>query len=99
MEALGIYPASTVVKVGDTVPDILEGKNAGAWSIGVTQTGSEVGYPLEDLESMNATARNACLAQAEQKLFAAGADEVIRTLAELPALIDSLDQQIAKGKP
>ena len=99
MEALGIYPASTVVKVGDTVPDIREGKNAGVWSIGVTQTGSEVGYPLEDLEAMNATERSACLAQAEQKLFAAGADEVIRTLAELPALIESLDQQIAKGKP
>lgn len=29
MEALGIYPASTVVKVGDTVPDIREGKMRG----------------------------------------------------------------------
>ena len=48
---------------------------------------------------MDATKRSECLAQAEQKLFAAGADEVIRTLAELPALIETLDQQLAKGKP
>ena len=48
---------------------------------------------------MDATERSRCLTQAEQTLFAAGADEVIRTLAELPALIETLDQQLAKGMP
>ena len=33
MEALAIYPPSAVLKIGDTVPDIEEGRAAGAWSI------------------------------------------------------------------
>ena len=35
MRRLNVYPPSAVVKVGDTVVDIQEGKNAGAWSIGI----------------------------------------------------------------
>src|SRR5205823_3265316 len=48
MEALGVYPPALVVKVGDTVPDIAEGRNAGVWSVGVTRTGSEVGCTEEE---------------------------------------------------
>src|SRR5690606_15450036 len=43
MEATGVYPPCCVVKVGDTVFDIEEGLNAGAWSIGVVAASSHVG--------------------------------------------------------
>lgn len=32
MRQLNVFPVKSVVKVGDTLTDILEGKNAGAWS-------------------------------------------------------------------
>ncbi len=49
MEQLGIFPPSAVVKVGDTVPDIQAGRNAGVWTVGVTETGSEFGLTQEEL--------------------------------------------------
>jgi phosphonoacetaldehyde hydrolase len=32
---MGIYPINAVVKVDNTVPGILEGINAGCWTVGV----------------------------------------------------------------
>jgi phosphonoacetaldehyde hydrolase len=34
------YPLSAFVKVGDTPADIAEGKNAGSWTVGVSETGN-----------------------------------------------------------
>src|SRR5262249_49245934 len=50
MEALDVYPPLTVLKVGDTVPDIQEGLNAGVWSTGVTATSSAVGCTEAEFE-------------------------------------------------
>lgn len=43
MKALGVYPPSRCVKVGDTPSDIEEGRNAGMWTVGVVATGNEAG--------------------------------------------------------
>lgn len=43
MKALGVYPPSRCVKVGDTPSDIEEGRNAGMWTVGVVETGNEAG--------------------------------------------------------
>jgi len=40
MQRLGVVDARQVVKIGDTVVDIHEGKNAGVWTIAVL-TGSQ----------------------------------------------------------
>lgn len=45
MRALGVYPPSHCVKIGDTPSDIEEGRNAGMWTIGITDTGNEAGKP------------------------------------------------------
>ncbi len=37
---LGVYPAFRAVKVGDTVPDMQAGRNAGVWTVGVARTGN-----------------------------------------------------------
>ena len=41
MEGLGLFPPATVVKVGDTTADIVEGLSAGAWSVGVLRSSSD----------------------------------------------------------
>ena len=35
---LGVYPLQTMVKVGDTLPDIEEGLNAGMWTVSLALT-------------------------------------------------------------
>jgi phosphonoacetaldehyde hydrolase len=87
MEALGVYPPAAVLKIGDTVPDIAEGLHAGAWSVGVTQTSSEVGCTEDELETLPAAEREAKLASARQKLLAAGAHWVIPSVADLGNLL------------
>src|SRR5262245_12176697 len=48
-EALDVFPLASVVKVGDTVPDIEEGLNAGMWTIGLSVTGNEMGFSESQL--------------------------------------------------
>lgn len=90
MERTGVYPASRVLKVGDTVPDIQEGLNAGAWSVGVTSSSSLVGLTPEDFDRSAAEERAERLGRAREKFLAAGAHAVVDTIAELPALVDRI---------
>lgn len=93
MEALGVYPPSAVVKVGDTPSDMAEARNAGAWAIGVLATGSEVGVTEEQWRHAAAAQRTAWLATARNKLLAAGAHDTIDTLEDLPEKIRELEER------
>jgi len=90
MERLGVYPPSAVVKVGDTVADVQEGVNAGVWSVGITTSGSEVGLSELQWNELTRTQKSDYRARARGKLSAAKPYAVIDTLAELPALIDTI---------
>jgi phosphonoacetaldehyde hydrolase len=91
MEAAGVYPPSRVVKLGDTVPDVEEGLNAGAWSVGVTQSSSEVGCTLEEWNKLTTGERQKRISLARSKLLAAGAHHVIDSLTELPELLRKIE--------
>jgi phosphonoacetaldehyde hydrolase len=98
MEALGVYPPATVVKVGDTAPDVQEGLAAGAWAVAVLRTGSEVGCNEEEWEALSAEDRRQRLGAARAKLLAAGAHAAIETLAELPACIEDFSDRLRRGE-
>lgn len=98
MEALVVYPPATVVKVGDTVPDIGEGRAAGAWSVGVLRSGSEVGCTEAEWDALPSDERSRRLAAGREKLLAAGAHAVGETLAELPALVTELTARLRRGE-
>jgi phosphonoacetaldehyde hydrolase len=97
MEALGVCPPAAVVKVGDTVPDIGEGLHAGAWSIGVSESSSEVGCTEEELQGLPAAEGETKVGAARQKLLAAGAHRVIASVADLPAVLRD-DPRFAVGR-
>jgi phosphonoacetaldehyde hydrolase len=97
MEALGVYPPAAVVKVGDTVHDVEEGRNARAWSVGVTRTSSEVGRTEAELAALPAAERQALLGAARDKLLGAGAHAVLESVAELPGLLDALNARLRAG--
>jgi phosphonoacetaldehyde hydrolase len=87
MEALGLYPPAAVLKVGDTVPDIGEGLHAGAWSVGVLRSSSEVGCTEAELAALPLVEREAKLVATREKLLTAGAHRVIAGIDEVPGLV------------
>ncbi len=97
-ERLGVYPTEAVVKVGDTVQDILEGLNAGMWTIGLTDSGNEIGLTLEEYQLLSAEEKAARRAKAAAKLARAGAHYVAEGIAAVPALADAINQRLARGE-
>jgi phosphonoacetaldehyde hydrolase len=83
-ERLGVscITPETVVKVGDTIVDIQEGRNAGAFTVGVTLTGNEA----QTMESDDAEKVH----QSITKIFMEhGAHATVRSVAELHSLLSS----------
>lgn len=97
MEQLDVFPPAAVIKIGDTEPDIGEGRNAGVWSVGVVATGSEVGLTAEELAALSTSERNSRLAAARQKLLAAGAHYVVDSVADLPRLLVEIEERLQSG--
>jgi phosphonoacetaldehyde hydrolase len=98
MEALNIFPSAAVVKVGDTVPDIGEGLSAGAWSVGVLRTSSDVGCTEQEWDALPNVERGRRLASSREKLLAAGAHAAIETLAELPDILNEIEARLKRGE-
>ena len=84
-----VYPMSRTIKVGDTPADMAEGRNAGMFCIGVSETGNEVGHSQEALAAMSTDEKEGLIAKAETRLLRAGADVVLRSAADLPAWISA----------
>lgn len=88
---LGVYPASAVIKVDDTEPGIGEGVAAGCLTVGVTLSGNIAGRTPQELAALSPAEVDAIRAEAGERLKAAGADYLIDTVADLPALIERLE--------
>ncbi|MHC9537071.1 phosphonoacetaldehyde hydrolase [Dellaglioa sp. BT-FLS60] len=80
-----------IIKVGDTIIDIAEGKNANVISVGVVESSSLIGLTLTEFNDLPSTERASKIASATQQFKAAGADYIILNLTELPALIEKLN--------
>lgn len=80
METLGLMDVSRVMKVGDTVSDIKEGKNAGLVSVGVIEGSSVMGLTREEYEALSPQEKAAADARVRQIYLDAGADAVIQDI-------------------
>lgn len=94
---LDIYPLSSAIKIGDTVADIEEGINAGMWTIGVTKSGNEVGYSMDEIATINQEILNFKIEKAKQKLLNAGAHFVCEGVWDCLPVIDIINNLIIKG--
>jgi phosphonoacetaldehyde hydrolase len=90
--------AAAAVKVGDTESDILEGLNAGMWSVGVSATGNEVGMNAEVWEALAKEERTHLTARAHEKLREAGAHYVVERAALLEPILEEIDARLAAGE-
>jgi phosphonoacetaldehyde hydrolase len=90
MVDLVAYPPAAIIKVDDTEPGIKEGVAAGCVTVGVALSGNAVGKTPEELAAMDPSDVDVLRQQATEILKAAGADHVIDTVADLPALVRRL---------
>jgi phosphonoacetaldehyde hydrolase len=98
MEILGIYPPNRCVKVGDTLPDIAEGLNAGMWTVAVTETSSDMGKTQSEIRGLAKAERLARIGMVGGRFLDAGAHHVIDSIRNLPEAIDELESSIRKGE-
>ena len=94
---LDVYPMWTIVKVDDTPIGIEAGRNAGCWTVGVTRTGNGVGLSQAQLAELPAEQIKQRCEQAAKQLTDAGAHFTIESIAELPALIETIDAMAEDG--
>jgi len=93
-EKMNIYPLGQMVKIGDTVADIQEGKNAGMWTIGLTKSGNELGMSFGETEKADPDWLAEKIDLAGEKLLNAGADFVAEGVWDCWATLEEIDQQI-----
>ena len=90
MEALGVTKVQNVMKVGDTVSDIKEGKNAGAIAVGILEGSSEMALTEEEYEALSDAEKEEKLAKVTRRYQEAGADYMIRNMSELVELVNKI---------
>lgn len=95
---LQVYPMAAMVKVGDTLPDIEEGLNAGMWTVGVALTGNMVGLGEAEFAQLSAEEVVALRREAGARFFAAGAHYVIDSIADLPPVLERIDARVRNGE-
>jgi phosphonoacetaldehyde hydrolase len=84
---LGVWPLSRVVKVDDAEAGVAEGRAAGCFTVGISASGNGVGLSQADLLALSRSDRNARISASARALKAAGADIVIETVRDLPAVL------------
>ena len=94
MRKFEVYPPCCVVKVGDTAADMKEGKNAGAWSVGIIEGSSAANLTPELAGTISEEEKKEHFARAEKILKEAGADYVIKTIRELPDVIEKINKRL-----
>ncbi len=92
METLKISSVHAAVKVGDTVSDIQEGKNAGMISIGIIEGSSVMGISQEEYEKLTDAQKEQECDRVRRVYEDCGADYVIRNMSELCALLDHIEK-------
>ncbi len=86
------------VKIGDTISDIEEGRNAGMWTIAVARTGNETGLTEIELTALEPGDREAAISGARTRLLAAGAHYAVNSVAECDAILDEIEERLGRGE-
>lgn len=97
LQQLMVFPPASCVKIGDTPSDMEEGVNAGMWTIGIVDSGNEIGLRPAEWSALSRDSRDHRRAQARHRLQKAGAHYVANTLGEAVVLMDRLEQRLRIG--
>ena len=99
LQAMNLHgKARQVIKVDDTAPGLAEGLAAGAWTVGVSISGNAIGWTHESWLQASAKEQAQARTEARALRIAAGAHEVIDSVADLPDAIARIEQRMALGE-
>ncbi len=96
-ERLDVFPMSAVVAVDDTPIGIEAGRNAGAWTVGITRTGNGLGLSRDEIEALDPRDLAARMAKVAADLERAGAHYVVGSVADLPLVLDDIGGRLGHG--
>lgn len=89
-QRLNVYPMDSVLVVDDTVVGIEAGRNAGAITVGITQTGNALGLSEAEVAALPPRELRERLATIEAEFLAHGADFTLPSVAAIPELVKRL---------
>jgi phosphonoacetaldehyde hydrolase len=95
---LNAWPLWALVKIGDTPDDIAEGRNAGTWTVGLALSGNALGLSAEESAALDGRERATREAAARTSLRATGADYVVDSVADCPAVLEEIAGRLAAGE-
>lgn len=88
------YPVWQTVKVDDTPVGIVAGKNAGAVTVAVTRTGNQLGLGRKEVDALSESQLRPRLTDIAGQFEAVGADFIIQSIDELPAILPEIEQMM-----
>ena len=98
MLILGEEDTDCVVKIGDTISDIKEGRNAKVWTVGILKGSSELGLSLEEVNSLPENELKEKMEKTASKMLSAGAHFVIEDISKVPYIIDIINKKLINGE-
>ena len=97
MTELGVYPAASVVKIGDTIPDIEEGRNADMWTVAVIESGNELGLTKAELDKLSPADRATRREAARARLATAAPHFIVNSIADCGPALDEINDLLIRG--
>jgi phosphonoacetaldehyde hydrolase len=92
--ALDAYPARACIKVDDAPVGIVEGREAGCWTVGISASGNGVGLTADALARLSEDERRARIDAAAAQLREAGADFIIDDVSQLMPVVHAIAEKI-----
>jgi 2-aminoethylphosphonate--pyruvate transaminase/phosphonoacetaldehyde hydrolase len=93
----GIADPREAVKIGDTTADIVEGKNADCWTVGIIMGSSELGLSRDEVAALSDDDLNDRKAAVRAAYYKAGADYIIDDMNELLDIIADINRFLAQN--
>lgn len=99
LDLMDVSPIAAVVKVDDSSVGIEEGLEAGCWTVGVSRYSSYMDITsLEQASGMSPVALAARNSAAADILRRAGAHYVVDSVADLPYVVQDINQRLVRGE-
>jgi phosphonoacetaldehyde hydrolase len=95
---MGVWPASTAIKVDDTEIGIAEGLNAGAWTVGVVMSGNVFGLSEAETSRLQPAELAGRRERGYARMRSAGAHYVIDSIAELLPVAAAIEGRLERGE-
>lgn len=87
-----------VIKIGDTISDIKEGRNAKVWTVGLLKGSSELGLTEEEVKKLSQEELEEKIEKVAKRMLEAGAHLVIEDISKVPMAIEIINKKLQNGE-